>query len=97
MNQAHFLIKRKKRAPAYPPYYWGEKAGARFEFTFYYITTEIFFIETDQLLLAGHDLLSHVPADAVSSALVGLTSGFGMEPGGPPPRQSPAKSSQPVL
>ena len=54
-------------------------------------------MERDELLLGGDDLLSHVPADAVSSALVGLTSGFGMEPGGAPPRQSPAKSSSPVI
>ncbi len=37
----------------------------------------------------GNDLLSHAPTGAVSSAQVGLTAGFGMGPGGPPPRGSP--------
>jgi hypothetical protein len=31
------------------------------------------------------DLLSHTVARAVPSALEGLTSGFGMDPGVPPP------------
>ena len=39
---------------------------------------------------AGDDLLSHAPAGAVSSAQMGLTAGFGMGPGGPPSRLSPA-------
>ena len=34
---------------------------------------------------SGDDLLSHRPASAVPSALAGLTTGFGMEPGVPPP------------
>ncbi|GAP61651.1 hypothetical protein ARMA_0074 [Ardenticatena maritima] len=37
----------------------------------------------------GDDLLSHAAARAVPSALVGLTAGFGMGPGVPPPRKSP--------
>ncbi len=37
----------------------------------------------------GNDLLSHAVPRAVPSALVGLTAGFGMGPGVPPPRKSP--------
>ena len=37
----------------------------------------------------GDDLLSHRVAPAVPSALAGLTSGFGMEPGVAPPLKSP--------
>jgi hypothetical protein len=39
----------------------------------------------------GNDLLSQRVAPQVPSALVGLTAGFGMEPGVPPPLQSPRR------
>jgi hypothetical protein len=32
----------------------------------------------------GSGVLSHTVSSAVPSALMGLTAGFGMEPGGPP-------------
>ena len=41
--------------------------------------------------MPGTDLLSHTLAGAVSSALEGLTSGFGMEPGVSPPVWAPGK------
>ena len=41
----------------------------------------------------GSDLLSHTLTSAVPSALEGLASGFGMEPGVPPPPQPPTTIS----
>ena len=41
--------------------------------------------------MPGTDLLSHPVARTVSSALEGLTSGFGMEPGISPPEWAPGK------
>ena len=41
--------------------------------------------------LLGNDLLSQGDAPQVPSALVGLTAGFGMEPGVPPPLKSPRR------
>ena len=46
-----------------------------------------------RVCLAGDDLLSHLPTEAVSSALVSLTAGFGMGPGGASPRLSPANQT----
>ena len=43
---------------------------------------------------AGGALLSHGAAPAVPSALAGLTSGFGMGPGVPPPPRPPADAAQ---
>ena len=43
--------------------------------------------------LLGNDLLSQRAAPQVPSALTGLTAGFGMEPGVPPPLQSPRRLS----
>ena len=47
-----------------------------------------------RVCLAGDDLLSHLPTEAVSSALVSLTAGFGMGPGGASPRLSPTKQTR---
>ena len=41
------------------------------------------------LRAVGSDLLSHTVTSAVPSALTGLTTGFGMRPGGPLPRMPP--------
>jgi hypothetical protein len=41
----------------------------------------------------GTDLLSHAATSAVPSAQVGLTTGFGMGPGVPPPREAPTDRS----
>ena len=41
--------------------------------------------------LLGNDLLSQKVALQVPSALAGLTTGFGMGPGVPPPLQSPRR------
>ena len=41
----------------------------------------------------GDDLLSHDLNTAVSSAMKGLTSGFGMEPGVPPSLWTPTNSN----
>ena len=43
---------------------------------------------------AGGALLSHGAAPAVPSALAGLTSGFGMGPGVPPPPRPPAAAKR---
>ena len=40
----------------------------------------------------GDDLLSHAVTRILPSALAGLTSGFGMDPGVPPPLLSPTHS-----
>ena len=45
----------------------------------------------------GNDLLSQGPAPQVPSALEGLTSGFGMGPGVPPPLESPREPFMPLL
>ena len=41
--------------------------------------------------LVGDDLRSQRVAPQVPSARAGLTAGFGMGPGGPPPLQSPTR------
>ena len=41
----------------------------------------------------GDDLLSHAPKHTLPSALAGLTAGFEMGPGGPPPLLSPTELS----
>ena len=45
----------------------------------------------------GDDLLSRAVTSQVPSALAGLTSGFGMGPGVPPPHKSPRENSQDIV
>ena len=45
----------------------------------------------------GNDLLSHAVAHILPSALAGLTAGFGMGPGVPPPLVSPTNLLAPDL
>ena len=51
----------------------------------------------EKILYPGCDLLSHTLADTVPSALEGLTSGFGMEPGVSPPVWQPGEIRQKVV
>ena len=43
-------------------------------------------------VFVGNGLLSHIVTHALPSTLVGLTAGFEMEPGVPPPLLSPTKT-----
>ena len=47
--------------------------------------------------MVGNDLLSHTVARILPSALAGLTAGFGMGPGVPPPLLSPTNPLAPAL
>jgi hypothetical protein len=51
-------------------------------------------VRSQRAAVAGGALVSHRVAPAVPSALAGLTSGFGMGPGVPPPPLPPAAAKR---